>query len=92
MTTKKDNLIHDWNIDPAPGFEVQLDDETLRDGLQSPSALDPSLDDKIALIHLMESLGIHTANIGLPGASEKARSQILANRKAFFLQLATHAA
>ncbi|MEO2147093.1 MAG: LeuA family protein [bacterium] len=78
MTTKKDNLIHDWNLDPAPRFEVQLDDETLRDGLQSPSALDPSLDDKIALIHLMESLGIHTANIGLPGASEKARSQILA--------------
>lgn len=78
MTNQNEDLIHDWNVDPAPSFEVQLDDETLRDGLQSPSALNPSLDDKIALVHLMESLGIHTANIGLPGASKNAREHILA--------------
>ncbi|MBL6720629.1 MAG: 2-isopropylmalate synthase [Planctomycetes bacterium] len=78
MTAEDRELIHDWNQDPSPGFRVQLDDETLRDGLQSPSALDPSLDDKLALVHIMDSLGIDTANVGLPGASAKAREHILA--------------
>tara|TARA_R110002126_G_scaffold6119_10_gene32248 strand:- start:3798 stop:5006 length:1209 start_codon:yes stop_codon:yes gene_type:complete len=72
------DLIHDWNADPGPGFEVQLDDETLRDGLQSPSARNPELDEKLELIHVMDALGIHTANVGLPGASAAAREHILA--------------
>lgn len=71
------DLIHDWNRDPAPSFEIQLDDETLRDGLQSPSAKNPSLDEKLELVTLMDRLGIHTANVGLPGASAKAREEIL---------------
>lgn len=78
MTAEDRELIHDWNQDPSPGFRVQLDDETLRDGLQSPSALDPSLDDKLALVRIMDGLGIDTANVGLPGASAKAREHILA--------------
>jgi 2-isopropylmalate synthase len=76
-----EGLIYDWNTadTPAPAARaIQFDDETLRDGLQSPSAVDPSLEDKIALIHLMNELGIHTANIGLPGASPKAREHITA--------------
>ena len=63
-------LIYDWNtVDPAPPRPpVQLDDETLRDGLQSPSVHTPSIDDKIRILHLIDALGIDTADIGLPGA------------------------
>jgi 2-isopropylmalate synthase len=45
-----------------------LDDETLRDGLQSPSVSAPTIEQKLQILHLMEELGIDTANIGLPGA------------------------
>ena len=65
-------LIHDWNDAgerwQKPPFRVQLDDETLRDGLQSPSVESPAIDEKIAILHLMDRLGIDTADIGLPGA------------------------
>jgi len=72
-------LIYDWN-DERPGqfSKLQFDDETLRDGLQSPSAKDPSLETKLRLVHLMNDLGIDTADVGLPGASAKAREHILA--------------
>ena len=62
-------LIYDWNktSDPKPG-EVLLDDETLRDGLQSPSVRCPTIDEKLHILHLIDRLGIDTANIGLPGA------------------------
>lgn len=53
---------------PAPGRHIGLDDETLRDGLQSPSVSEPSVEKKIELLHLMNELGIDTADIGLPGA------------------------
>jgi 2-isopropylmalate synthase len=73
-------LIYDWNKvapTPPPRFERLLfNDETLRDGLQSPSVRDPSLDQKVALVHLMDELGIHTADIGLPGAGQRAREHI----------------
>lgn len=70
-------LIYDWNevgstFDWSNVGEVQLDDETLRDGLQNSSVVDPSLEDKIRLLHLMDRLGIHTADIGLPGAGPRA--------------------
>jgi len=47
---------------------VLLDDETLRDGLQSPSVRCPTIEQKIEILHLIDRLGIDTANIGLPGA------------------------
>jgi len=74
---RSEDLIHDWN-EPYTKFPVQVmfDDETLRDGLQSPSVTDPTLDQKIELVHLMDRLGIHTADIGLPGAGERARGHI----------------
>lgn len=72
----KHDLIHDWNIyagDEIPsGRRVMLNDETLRDGLQNPSVRDPSIGEKIEILHLMESLGIDTVNIGLPGAGPRA--------------------
>src|SRR5438105_6995422 len=48
-----------------------LDDETLRDGLQSASVRNPSIDEKIEILHHMDALGIDTADIGLPGAGPK---------------------
>ena len=45
-----------------------LDDETLRDGLQSPSVRTPTIEQKIEILHLIDRLGIDTADIGLPGA------------------------
>src|SRR5439155_24095999 len=68
--------IYDWNTATPPeipaGTPVLLDDETLRDGLQNPSVFDPSIEDKLKLLHLMESLGIDSVNIGLPGAGPRA--------------------
>jgi 2-isopropylmalate synthase len=66
------DLIYDWNraggdVLPARGG-VELDDETLRDGLQSPSVRSPSVEKKLQILHLMEALGIDSADIGLPGA------------------------
>ena len=69
-------LIYDWNrIHPAslrPMGHVLLNDETLRDGLQSPSVRDPSIKEKIPILHLMETLGIHSLDLGLPGAGPRA--------------------
>ncbi len=75
-------LIHDWN-QTKPSFDwstakVELDDETLRDGLQNPSVVDPPIEDKIRLLHMMEKFGIHTANIGLPGAGPRAVAAVTA--------------
>ncbi|HEX2310289.1 MAG TPA: LeuA family protein [Vicinamibacterales bacterium] len=64
-------LVHDWNLaepfNPPPG-PILLDDETLRDGLQSPSVRTPTIDEKLRILHLMTDLGIECADIGLPGA------------------------
>src|SRR6202023_4079891 len=73
---KSSELIYDWNqIHPAslrPVGRVLLNDETLRDGLQSPSVRDPSIQEKIAILHLMETLGINSLDLGLPGAGPRA--------------------
>jgi isopropylmalate/homocitrate/citramalate synthase len=67
-----EELVYDWNtVEPlfdAPGRRISFDDETLRDGLQSPSVCEPPVEQKIELLHLMDALGIDTADIGLPGA------------------------
>lgn len=77
---KTSDLIYDWNEqgEPAtkPAGRIQFDDETLRDGLQSPSARDPDLDQKLKLVRLMDRLGIDTADVGLPGAGARAREHI----------------
>ena len=62
-------LIHDWNaVGARPRRDVMLNDETLRDGLQSPSVRCPTIEQKIEILHLIDRLGIDTADIGLPGA------------------------
>lgn len=73
-------IIHDWNVagpgvaDPPP--RVELHDETLRDGLQSPSVTDPGLADKIRILRLVDGLGVESADLGLPGAGDRARVEI----------------
>src|SRR3974377_531406 len=78
---EESTLIHDWaEAGPRKAryqSHVMLDDETLRDGLQSPSVNDPPLDTKVELLHLMESLGIETADVGLPGAGMHQREAVL---------------
>jgi len=85
VETELDKLIYDWNRDGraarADYRAVELDDETLRDGLQGPSIRNPPLDVKKRLLHLMDDLGIDSADIGLPGASPHARAAIVALAK-----------
>jgi isopropylmalate/homocitrate/citramalate synthase len=70
------DLIYDWNTVLSGNFlpkgKVLLNDETLRDGLQSPSVRDPSIEQKIEILHLMEALGINSLDLGLPGAGPRA--------------------
>src|ERR1700738_402009 len=70
------DLIYDWNQNYPPGLKpagpVLINDETLRDGLQSPSVRDPSIAEKIEILHLMEALGIDSLDLGLPGAGPRA--------------------
>ena len=70
-------LIYDWNSTEkvaslSPRHRVQFLDETLRDGIQSPSVVDPTIDDKLRLVELANELGIDTMDIGLPGAGQRA--------------------
>ena len=70
-------LIYDWNsvekvAKLSPRRRIQFLDETLRDGIQSPSVVDPSIDDKLRLVDLANDLGIDTMDIGLPGAGKRA--------------------
>ncbi len=73
---KHSDLVFDWNTVAAtslcPAGRALLHDETLRDGLQSPSVKDPFIEDKIRILHLMEDLGIDSVDIGLPGAGRRA--------------------
>jgi 2-isopropylmalate synthase len=79
MTGKTDDheLIYDWNsvekVAPlSPKRRIQFLDETLRDGIQSPSVVDPAIGDKLRLVDLANDLGIDTMDIGLPGAGKRA--------------------
>jgi len=85
VPSELDSLIYDWNRDGraarADYRAVELDDETLRDGLQGPSVRNPPLEVKKRLLHLMDELAIDSADIGLPGASAQARESIVALAK-----------
>src|SRR6201981_597678 len=87
----KHELIHDWNTytgaEIPTGRPVMLNDETLRDGLQNPSIHDPTIEEKIEILHLMEKIEIDAVNIGLagdgPGAVENVKAlarEIATNR------------
>jgi 2-isopropylmalate synthase len=77
--------VYDWNTsegtDPLSLGAARLNDETLRDGLQSPSVTDPTQEQKIELLLLMESIGIGAVDIGLPGAGPRAKADVTALAK-----------
>lgn len=72
--------IYDWNQQGRGGPLVRTPprilDETIRDGLQSPSARDPSIEQKMELLRLMARLGIDTVDLGLPGAGPRAKDDV----------------
>lgn len=78
-------LFYDWNqrrgapVPAAP--KVELDDETLRDGLQSPSAVTPPVGQKIELLHRMTALGIDAVDLGYPGAGSDVLEDVVALAK-----------
>ena len=77
MTPDDKELIYDWNsvekvAKLSPKRRIQFLDETLRDGIQSPSVVDPAIDDKLRLVDIANDLGIDTMDIGLPGAGRRA--------------------
>jgi 2-isopropylmalate synthase len=80
-TLEQHDWIYDWNrikkVAPISGKRFGLLDETLRDGIQSPSVTDPTISQKIELVHLMESIGVEAADIGLPGAGGRAYDDVL---------------
>jgi 2-isopropylmalate synthase len=74
-------LIYDWNlVDSPPQYPtcVEFDDETLRDGIQSPSVRTPNIDEKKRFLHLIADLGIQSADIGLPGAGPAVKEDVVA--------------
>lgn len=73
MALKESDLIHDWNRPAGEGSQpargrIDINDETLRDGLQSPSVRTPTIEQKLAILHAMVAIGVDAADIGLPGA------------------------
>ncbi len=74
---KPAELIHDWNQNGVAALpqRAQMNDESLRDGLQSPSVKDPTLAEKLEILHLMAALGINALDLGLPGAGPRAVEQ-----------------
>ncbi len=82
MAVSAADLIYDWNtaegdeLTPARG-RVEIDEETLRDGLQSPSVESPAIEDKLRILHYMTELGIESVNIGLPGAGPHVQKDVL---------------
>ncbi|HEY4015323.1 MAG TPA: LeuA family protein [Polyangiaceae bacterium] len=81
-TESAEELIFDWNEVGRKGRVVPagagLLDETLRDGLQNPSVLDPPIAEKLRILHLMEDLGIAAVDLGLPGSGQRAFEDVLA--------------
>ncbi|MCP3993202.1 MAG: 2-isopropylmalate synthase [Actinomycetia bacterium] len=75
------DLLYDWNLtdaDPPPQHEVEVNDETLRDGLQCPSVRQPRLDEKIEVLHTIAALGIDAADLGYPSASPQMLDDVVA--------------
>src|SRR3954451_9059182 len=74
------DLFFDWNVAEEHGagrlFEAGALDETLRDGIQSPSATDPRMEDKIQILHLLDELGVAQLDVGLPGAGPHQRAAV----------------
>ncbi len=75
------DLIYDWNEAerqiPAIPKKFELHDETLRDGIQNPSVVDPGIGDKLEILHLLDEVGVDSTDVGLPGAGPRAFEDVL---------------
>ena len=80
MAARENELIYDWNEvkrhAPPIAHKFKLVDETLRDGIQSPSITNPPIAAKLEILHCMEALGIEVADVGLPGAGAQAVADV----------------
>ena len=77
-----EELIYDWNEVERRGpivqkREFQIHDETLRDGIQNPSVVDPGIGDKVEILHLLDEVGVYSTDVGLPGAGARAFEDVL---------------
>ena len=73
------DLIYDWNARAsagAPARRILITDETLRDGLQSPSVVHPPIQEKVYLLYLMHDLGVDAADLGLCGAGDRFKRDV----------------
>jgi 2-isopropylmalate synthase len=80
MSPRESDLVFDWNTVFSPPAEARIPetfDESIRDGIQSPSVVDPPVDRKKELVALMDSLSITSADLGLPGAGARAKQDVL---------------
>lgn len=81
MAGETSDLIYDWNsVERRSAVAVRgvsLLDETLRDGIQNPSVVDPKITDKLEILHLLDELGVEYADVGLPGSSPRAFEDVL---------------
>lgn len=84
MTDESDigRLIYDWNSKRYRGRVIlnrnfELHDETLRDGIQNPSVVDPDIGDKLEILHMLNDIGVDTIDVGLPGAGPRAYEDVL---------------
>jgi len=85
-------LIYDWNSKRYRGPVIanrafELHDETLRDGIQNPSVVDPEIEDKLEILHMLEEIGVDTIDVGLPGAGQRAFNDVLRD---IFMAVATY--
>ena len=70
-------VVYDWNLHGrAPERRVRLMDETLRDGIQGPSVVDPTAEQKRQIVRLLAATGVHHTDIGLPGAGPRAVADV----------------
>lgn len=82
MSESLDGLIYDWNEVERRGpvfgdRPLEIHDETLRDGIQNPSVVDPGIGDKLEILHLLDELGVYSTDVGLPGAGPRAFEDVL---------------
>jgi 2-isopropylmalate synthase len=78
---RREDLIYDWNLinaPPKPSHKATFDDESLRDGLQSPSVHTPTIEQKIEILHRIVGLQLDSVNLGLPGAGAHAVRDVTA--------------
>ena len=79
MEQRPHDLIADWNDVATPvGLRrpIAVHDETLRDGLQSPTVRHPSIDERLELLHLMSALGIESVDLGMPVTSAAEQANV----------------